>query len=239
LLIGKNEKNRVVVNGSMGKNITFIPVVAALILIVALQSEVQAELHICIDAAGKKSYTNVITSGNCQPLRSRAGINRRPQAQSNSSPTTLRGRLKGNSSSYDLHINRSARRYNVDPYLIKAVIKTESDFDCYALSKAGAQGLMQLMPGTAKELNVRNPFNPYENIDGGTRYLRNMLKIFNGNLQLSLAAYNAGPTLVKRLQRIPRIPETERYIQKVLRHYKGYRGSLPQSQVYLAGSKET
>jgi soluble lytic murein transglycosylase-like protein len=224
----------------MGRIVLFIPVVAALMLIGALRSDVQAELHICIDAAGKKSYTNVITSGNCQPLRSRAGINRRPQVQSHSwTATTLRSRLKGNSSSYDRHINRSARRYNVDPYLIKAVIKTESDFDCYALSKAGAQGLMQLMPGTARELNVRNPFNPYENIDGGTRYLRDMLKIFNGNLQLSLAAYNAGPTLVKRLQRIPRIPETERYIKKVLRHYKGYRGSLPQSQAYLAGSKET
>jgi hypothetical protein len=203
----------------MGKIVTFLTVVAASILVVALQSEVQAELHLCIDATGKKTYTNVITSGNCQPLRSRAGINKRPPAQSS--------RLKGNSSSYDHYINRSARQYNVDPYLIKAVIKTESDFDRYALSRAGAQGLMQLMPGTARELNVRDPFNPYENIDGGTRYLRNMLNTFNGNLPLSLAAYNAGPTLVKRLQRIPRIPETERYIKKVLRYYEGYRGSLP------------
>ena len=208
----------------------------ASLLIALLCPAVQAGMYVCMDASGKTSYTNMVTSNNCRPLRSRAGITKRPSVGQPSSwtSTTLRSRLKGHSSSYDHHIRRSSKRYGVDPYLIKAVIKTESDFDSFALSKAGAQGLMQLMPGTAKELNVRNPFNPYENIDGGTRYLRNMLEIFNGNLHLSLAAYNAGPTLVKRLQRVPRIPETVRYIEKVMHHYKGYRGYLPQTQVHLA-----
>jgi soluble lytic murein transglycosylase-like protein len=119
-----------------------------------------------------------------------------------------------------------------------AVIKTESDFDQFALSKTGAQGLMQLMPETARELNVLNPFNPHENIDGGTRYLRRMLDLFDGNLRLSLAAYNAGPTLVGRLQKVPRIPETIRYVKKVLAHYKKYRGSVPQSTVRLAVSQD-
>ncbi len=200
-------------------------IVAVFVLVGILQTESRAEIYICVDANGKTSYTNVINSSNCRPLRKRVGINKRPRVEKSSwKSNTLRSRLRVDSSSYDHHISRSSKRYNVDPYLIKAVIKTESDFNCYALSKAGAQGLMQLMPDTAKELNVRNPFNPYENIDGGTRYLREMLNTFNGDIHLSLAAYNAGPTLVKRLQRIPNIPETTRYVEKVLAHYKGYRG---------------
>ena len=214
----------------MGKIVKYLVVFTALILFSSFPPKVQAEMYVCVDAAGKTSYTNMNTSSNCRPLRDKVSIIKRPGIQRRSwKTTTLRSRLQANSSSYDHHISRSSKRYDVDPFLIKAVIKTESDFDCYALSKAGAQGLMQLMPGTAKELKVRNPFNPYENIDGGTRYLRNMLDTFNGNLPLSLAAYNAGPTLVKRLQRIPRIPETRRYVQKVLRYYKSYRGSLPRS----------
>jgi soluble lytic murein transglycosylase-like protein len=103
--------------------------------------------------------------------------------------------------------------------LIKAIIKAESGFDRYAVSSRGAQGLMQLMPATAKELKVFDPFNPEQNIDGGVRYLRSLLKMFNGNLVLSLAAYNAGPTLVKKTGGVPRINETRRYIKKVLAYY--------------------
>jgi len=214
----------------MAKNLRNVTVFTMLMLIFALPLKIQAEMFVCVDAAGKVSYTNMNTSSSCRPLRDKIGITRRPSTQTRIwKTTTLRSRLQANSSTYDHHINRSSRRYDVDPFLIKAVIKTESDFDCYALSKAGAQGLMQLMPETAKELKVRNPFNPHENIDGGTRYLRDMLDIFNGNIPLSLAAYNAGPTLVKRLQKIPRIPETRRYVKKVLRYYNSYRGSLPQS----------
>jgi soluble lytic murein transglycosylase-like protein len=83
---------------------------------------------------------------------------------------------------------------------------------------------MQLMPGTARDLNVINPFDPRENIDGGVRYFRAILDSFDGNLPLSLAAYNAGPNLVKRCQRIPAIPETVDYVKRVLSYYKGYRG---------------
>lgn len=217
------------------KIIGVVAALAFLPLIFPLQSELQAEMYVCVDAAGKASYTNMNSSDKCRPLRKRAGINKRPTASGRDwKRTTLRDRLKANSSSYDHHINRSSRRYAVDPYLIKAVIKAESDFDCYALSKAGAQGLMQLMPETARELNVRNPFNPHENIDGGTRYLRTMLDTFNGNVPLSLAAYNAGPTLVKRIQRIPQIPETVRYVKKVLANYEGYRQNFSQSRIRLA-----
>jgi transglycosylase-like protein with SLT domain len=220
----------------MDKTARFLTACAGFILFLSLQPEAKAEMYVCVDAAGKAQYTNMNTSANCRPLRKKIGITKRPGSGDVSLQVqSLRSRLRRDSSYYDYHISRSSRLYNVDPYLIKAVIKTESDFDCYALSKAGAQGLMQLMPETAKELNVRNPFNPHENIDGGTRYLRDMLVLFNGNLSLSLAAYNAGPTLVRRLQRVPKIPETVRYVKKVLAHYKGYRGSLPQqSKIRLA-----
>lgn len=218
----------------MGKVARVFIISVACLLLFSMQ-ELKAEVFICVDAAGKVQYTNMSSSGNCRPLRKRVGITRRPGSQGSSwKAKSLRGHLQRDTSSYDHHISQSSQRYNVDPYLIKAVIKTESDFDCYALSKKGAQGLMQLMPETARELNVRNPFNPYENIDGGTRYLRKMLDIFDGNVSLSLAAYNAGPTRVKRLQRIPRIPETIRYVNKVLAYYKAYRGSLPRSNVRLA-----
>lgn len=221
----------------MRKTARLLSTLFAAVLLFSLSSELKADMFVCTDGGGKEYYTNMESSGNCRPLSTRSRISKRPGPSGNSwSSTGQRSRRLGNPSSYDSHINQVSRRYNVDPYLIKAVIKAESDFDCYALSKMGAQGLMQLMPETARELNVRNPFNAHENIDGGTRYLRSMLDIFDGNIPLSLAAYNAGPTLVKRLRKIPRIPETMDYVRKVLTHYKGYRGYFPQSQLTLAAA---
>lgn len=133
-------------------------------------------------------------------------------------------RRKGSFYSYDNHIVRAARVHRVDPLLIKAIIKTESNFDSQAVSSQGAQGLMQLMPATARELRVRNPFNAKQNIYGGTRYIRQLLDSFNGNIALSLAAYNAGPGRIKNGM-IPAIPETIAYVKKVLRLYKAYRRS--------------
>jgi soluble lytic murein transglycosylase-like protein len=126
---------------------------------------------------------------------------------------------------YDREIRSIARRYKIDPSLIKAIIHTESAFNHKAVSKSGAQGLMQLMPDTAREMDVADPFNPRENIDGGTRYFRQILNDFDGNLILSLAAYNAGPGLVRRTGGVPQIPETRRYVNKVLKQYKVYRSS--------------
>ncbi len=218
----------------------FTAVFVIVLLLVSAQTQVRAEMFACVDSTGKVQYTNMNISASCRPLSTKVGITRRPSKSQSISlrPTSFRDSYRQDSSSYDRHICRSARLYNVDPILIKAVIKTESDFDCYALSKAGAKGLMQLMPATARELSVGNPFNPYENIDGGTRYLRGLLDIFDGNVPLSLAAYNAGPTLVKRLQRIPRIPETVNYVKKVLAHYKGYGGYVSQSQIRIASANE-
>jgi soluble lytic murein transglycosylase len=116
----------------------------------------------------------------------------------------------------------AADRYGVDPHLIKAIIKTESDFDAYAVSRAGALGLMQLMPDTAELLDVADPFDPEANILGGVRHLRELLDRFEWNLPLALAAYNAGALRVETAGGIPAISETRRYVQKVLNHYRDY-----------------
>lgn len=118
---------------------------------------------------------------------------------------------------YEETINSLAEKYSVSRPVIKAVIATESCYNPKAISTAGAQGLMQLMPDTARMLKVSDPFDPQENIKGGVRYLRMMLDEFDQDLSLALAAYNAGPAAVKKYGRIPPYRETQHYVKKVLR----------------------
>ncbi|MET0516367.1 MAG: lytic transglycosylase domain-containing protein [Nitrospiraceae bacterium] len=119
-------------------------------------------------------------------------------------------------------IARHSRTHRLHPALIRAVIKAESDFDPMAVSRAGAIGLMQLMPQTAVHLDVHDLYNPDQNIGGGTKYLRQLLDRFNGNLPLALAAYNAGETAVERYQTLPPFEETRQYVKKVLRFYRNF-----------------
>lgn len=126
---------------------------------------------------------------------------------------------KSITSAYNRIINKKSDQYRLESSLIKAVIKVESNWNSKAVSHAGAMGLMQLMPTTADDLNVTNPFNPEDNIDGGARYLRYLLDKFDGNLSHALAAYNAGPTRVKRHRGIPPIKETQQYVKRVLSLY--------------------
>ncbi len=121
---------------------------------------------------------------------------------------------------YDRIIINKSSKYGLEPSLIRAVITAESNWDPKAVSKKGAIGLMQLMPSTARDMKIGDPFSPEENIEGGTRYLRYLLDRFDGNLDVALAAYNAGPTVVERSGGIPSITETRKYIRKVLSNTK-------------------
>jgi len=164
---------------------------------VAAYMDVQGNLHY---VRAKSSRTN-----------RKIAINR-PIARSknDSSPQTI-----------NAFIHAAATEHGVDPLLIKAIIKAESNFDPSAISPKGAQGLMQLMPATARDLQVADPLDPQDNITGGTKYFRSLLDTYGWNLELSLAAYNAGPGKVKG--RIPNILETKTYVFKVLEDYQSFK----------------
>lgn len=128
-------------------------------------------------------------------------------------------------------IHRLAQQYSIDPRLVQAIITVESNFDPSAVSRAGAQGLMQLMPDTAARYRVEDPFDPQANIEGGLRYLRDLFRMFPGDLRHVLAAYNAGEGTVQQYGGIPPYPETQRYVERVLTLYGAAIPSL-QGKIY-------
>jgi len=124
-----------------------------------------------------------------------------------------------NPKSVERAIRQAAERHGVDENLVRAVVQVESGFNPVAVSPKGAMGLMQLMPQTARSLNVSNPFDPEENVEAGVRHLKNLLESYNGDVKLSLAAYNAGSGAVQRYRGIPRYPETKAYVQRITKLY--------------------
>ena len=145
-----------------------------------------------------------------------------------SAKDSLPARGQGNGS-YDQLILTTSGRHSVDADLVRAVIRTESDFNAAARSHKGAMGLMQLMPDTARLHNVVDAYDPGENVEGSVRHLRMLLDRYQGNLELSLAAYNAGSGGVERYRGIPPFAETREYVRRVLRFYDSYRGAALQA----------
>ncbi|RMG55119.1 MAG: lytic transglycosylase domain-containing protein [Gammaproteobacteria bacterium] len=131
--------------------------------------------------------------------------------------------MRRRESPYLYWIHHLASQYEIDPDLVRAVVRVESCFDRRAVSRVGAQGLMQLMPQTATTLGVRDPFNGRENLAGGISYLRRMLNEFEGDIRLALAAYNAGPNAVRRYKGVPPYAETQNYIRRILATYETLR----------------
>jgi soluble lytic murein transglycosylase-like protein len=125
----------------------------------------------------------------------------------------------------DAAIEQAASRHNVDPNLVRSVVKVESNFNPNAVSRKGAMGLMQLMPSTARSLNVSNPFDPAQNVDAGVRHLKKLLESYGGDVRLSLAAYNAGAGAVARSAGVPHFTETQNYVRRITDLYTGGEGS--------------
>lgn len=185
-----------------------------------------ARVYAYIDAKGE-IYCTPIEGGELRKLRSKSGKVSNPLIFVGRStlPSKSTRAPKRNDlviGSFNEFIQTAAMKNRVDPLLIMAVIKAESNFDPGAVSSKGAQGLMQLMPATARDLQIADPYDPQENIFGGTKYLRSLLDSYKGDVELSLAAYNAGPGNVKN--KIPNIRETKMYVSNVLENYQSYRG---------------
>jgi len=189
-----------------------------LLLLLLVTAPARADIYRHVDANGVVHFTNAphFTSRPEQSAWSFYRKELRP-ARSAAAPSLVHG--------YHEIIRANARAYRLEEALVKAVIKAESNYNPHSRSSKGAQGLMQLIPATAQLMKVDDPFDPAENIRGGSNYLRLMLDQFSGNLDLALAAYNAGPNAVQRYGGIPPYTETRQYVQRVRRYLDEYRRS--------------
>ena len=194
-------------------NCFFIGIYTFLYIMIAMATPLYADIYVYADKQGVLHFTNVPTSSKSSDYKVYI-------------KETLNRPLESNITDlYDHVISEASHTHGVSFSLLKALIKTESDFNPRAVSSAGARGLMQLMPENIKTLKIKNPFDPRENIMGGTQYLKQLIDRFNGKLPLALAAYNAGPGVVEKYQRIPPFKETENFVKQVMKYYSFFNKS--------------
>jgi soluble lytic murein transglycosylase-like protein len=186
---------------------------AAMLAALCLPHAARAQIFVYKDQFGRTYFTDSPQGAGYEQYHPKGVLKRRFEAQQVSLETAK---------SYDLAIRRASRQHGVSAALVKAVIAAESGFDRWAESTKGARGLMQLMPATADQLGVDDAYDPWQNIDGGTRYLCELIDRFPGELELALAAYNAGPEAVRQYQGIPPYKETRGYVKRVLAYYKKF-----------------
>jgi len=183
-----------------------------ILLLAVFSCHVSADVYKRTAADGRVYYTDKPIKG----LKYKRIIRTRPKGYSGAFKSLAKNKKK-----FTPIIAKAAKKYQIDEKLLHAVIQTESAYDVKAISSAGAVGLMQLMPATAKRYGVSNRKNATENIDGGTHYIKDLLKMFDSNLNLVLASYNAGEGAVKKYNNsIPPYPETQNYVRKVLKLYR-------------------
>jgi soluble lytic murein transglycosylase-like protein len=220
----------------MMRETTFMIVAVAALFFIHAQPAL-ADIYQYTDENGVIHFSNVGVDTTKKYKRRKSDPDTEQHAVSTIRPAAPSRPLRSTSnisSAYGDMISTACDRHGIDPALVNALVKVESDFNPYAISKKGAMGLMQLMPRTAMDMNVRNTFNPNENIDGGVKYLRYLLDRYEGNLSLALAAYNSGETAVKKWGAIPPFRETQNYVQRIMRIYTGTKKTFsPRNTIYI------
>jgi soluble lytic murein transglycosylase-like protein len=217
-------------------------ILALIAFLTSLSVNAHADIYQFVDESGVVHFTNVpggrvkkdakVHAEARDPASSSAAARPAPPAAGNQ-------RTEDIPVSYVNIINSTCERFGVDPSLVHAMVKVESDFNPFAISRKGAMGLMQLMPQTASTMNVRNTFSPHENIEGGVKYLRYLLDRYEGNLSLALAAYNSGETAVKKWGTIPPFKETQDYVKKIMQIYNGTgKAFAPRYTIYVGTSAD-
>lgn len=170
-----------------------------------------ADIYRCVEAEGVVHYTNTPSNGKCDLY-----LQEGPRETVPERPGDLTREWM------DEYVERFSRAHDLSPALVKAIIRAESNGERFAVSPKGAQGMMQLMPFTAKRMKVSDPFDPVENIEGGVKYIKELFGVFRGNLVHTVAAYNAGPEAVRKYGGVPPYKETRQYVKRVLDYYRQY-----------------
>jgi soluble lytic murein transglycosylase-like protein len=190
------------------------------LLLITAAAAARADIYAFTDTAGVTHYSNVPVDPRYQRVMA--------EPPSDALVAAPLGEWRSRAAAYSEMIDEAARRAEVSPALLRAVIAVESAFDPRAVSPKGAQGLMQLRPATARRYGVHRPFDPRDNLRGGASYIRDLLKRYGNDLELALAAYNAGEDAVERHGRtIPPFPETQAYVPAVLKYYRRFLAATP------------